>query len=176
MDIIEALNKLSFSFWQPIVLIAIFLFRQELRGLAARVTSMKGPAGTEIILTQRNDAIGELVSMKAAIEKSNVTDKEIVGLIETKIQNRLLAALSNIKSNTTYLWPELRKAKVGETIDARIRIQTFEKIRGDVSLLQAAGVLEFSLLGNDRYSVREMVIRNISEKLVALVAEVDLAY
>jgi hypothetical protein len=177
MEIVDALSKLSFSFWQVVVLVVLFVFRRELRELVLRIATVK-VAGSEITLAQKSDTVAALKTLKSEIETGNRSEQEIVGLIESKIRNRLIVALANLKRRTTYLWPALVKAEPGSSIAASIRQQTIDRIDTDLESLRSAGVFDYEieLDPENPRGVHTFVIKRMSDEIVPLIAEVERSY
>lgn len=184
MDFVDALQKLGFSFWQIIVIGVIIMFRSEFRKLIQRIASLK-VGNNEIILTaEQNDTISELKSIQGEIEKHSPSDKVTIELIEQKIQNRLLVALSNLKSGTSFLWPALLDAEEGMTISVDIRSSTLNKIEKDLRTLMQANLLYYKLNTPQEIGVYEGVHESVykvsvqitSPKLVELIKLVRSEY
>jgi hypothetical protein len=174
LQVVDALSKLGFSFWQVLVLVVAFTFRRELRELMLRIASVK-VAGSEITLLQKSEAVVELKSLKSEIQRGDRSEREILGIIDAKIRNRLLVSLANIKRGTTYLWPALVDAKAGSTLAVDIRQVTVDRIGDDLSALRGAGIFDYELKHEGR-TVNRLVVPAISEDLLPLVAEVERAY
>jgi hypothetical protein len=177
MEVVDALAKLSFSFWQIVVLIAILIFRKELKEIVRRIASVK-VAGSEITWGQKSDAVETLTSLKSEIEGSDRSDMNVVDLIDTKIHNRLILALANLKRSTTYLWPALVKVTPGSLVSVPIRQQTLDRIRSELDTLRGSGIVKFEIeLDRDNPNgVHDFLIPEVSEDLCRLVAEVERAY
>ena len=56
MQIVDAPATLGFSFWQPVALLGLYIFRHELKDLVQKVTSLK-VAGSEITWNQKSDTV-----------------------------------------------------------------------------------------------------------------------
>jgi hypothetical protein len=121
--------------------------------------------------------VPELKALKLEIQKKNSSTQNVVDLIDTKIRNRLCVSLTNIKTNTTYLWRELLVAQLGSSLSAAIRHKTVDKISFDLSLLRGAGIFEYELTPhNNLANVFQLTVNQISEDICALVAEVESQY
>lgn len=173
MDIIDALHKLGFSFWQLVVIGIIMMFRNEFRNLIQRIVSLK-VSNNEIILSENQNIISDLNNIKEEI-KRNPSTENAIELIEQKIQNRLLVALSNLKNETTYLWPTLLTSEAGEEISTGIREITFSKIENDLKILMQANLLSYKL-DRPMAGVYEISIQIISPKLSDLIKLVEKEY
>ena len=176
MEVIDALAKLSFSFWQVVVLIAMVIFRRELREMVHRITSLK-VAGSEITWVQKSDTVATLTTLKSEVEKTERPDAEVIRLIDTKIHNRLVLALANLKRGTTYLWPELAKVAPGATASVPIRQETLDRLGSDIEALRGSGLIDFEIeLGKDMQGIHKLLIRSVSEEFRLLVAEVQKSF
>ena len=177
MEIVDALAKLSFSFWQVVVMISIILFRKEIKEIAQRIATFK-VAGTEITWSQKSNVVESLENLKADIEKSDNPDKDAVKLIEERIQNKLILALANIKNGTTYLWPDLVKAKLGSSIFAPIRQQTLDRIKPELDALSASNLISYDIeMDKLRPNGVHMIsVTSITQEFCRLVELVEHAY
>lgn len=176
MEVIDALAKLSFSFWQVVVLIAIVVFRRELKEMVHRIASFK-VAGSEITWVPQSDAVAALTSLKSEVERTGQPDAHVIKLIDVKIHNRLVLALANVKRGTTYLWPELAKAAPGSTGSVPIRQQTLDRVRPDLEALRGSGLIDFEIKpSTDAPDIHTFLIKSVTEGFPLLVAEVERSY
>lgn len=177
MAIVDALAKLSFSFWQVVVLVAIFMFRRELKEMIRKIASFK-VAGSEITWDQKSDTVAALASLKSELEVSAHPDTDALRLIDTKIRNRLIVALSNIKRGTTYLWPALLKAKPGSSVSVPIRQVTLDRVGVDLDALRGSALIQFEVQmdSNDLQDMHTLLITSVAEEFALLVAEVERSY
>lgn len=149
------------------------MFRNEFRNLIQRIVSLK-VSNNEIILSENQNMISELNNLKEVMEK-NPSTKPAIELIEQKIQNKLLVALSNIKNETTYLWPALLASKVDEKISTAIREVTLSKIENDLKILMQADLLYYEL-DRPMAGVYEVSIKIASSRLIDLIKLVNKEY
>ena len=173
MEIVDALSKLGFSFWQVTVLIVILLFRQEIKSLFGRLSAFAFKFGSSEIKISSFDTeiVRELAELKSRIAASQSKAPEQV--IEERIQHKAINALLQIKQRTHYLWDVLEKGH-GQKRIARIRKSTFREIENALEILRIAGLLNYRVEEGffDSWTgdpVLELTLTDISPELSALV-------
>ena len=165
MGIIDALQKLGFSFWQLFLLLLIVFFRKEIKSIISNITSLKF-GSSEIHLSSRRELINELKNIKSnLIEDDKLsTNNESIKKIDEVITNKYLGTLLNIKNNTTDLWPKLLDNKNKQNITALARKATYENVYADLFILQEAGFLKFDVSKTFPFDVGHGMINiNLSE-------------
>lgn len=173
-EIVFALSKLGFTFWQIVVMVALFMFKGELRELMSRVASLK-LGGSEIVLTPPSDAASALQGLKSQIQVDPVANKEVIRLIDKRLKNLQTVALVNLKKKTSYLWPALLKSKKGESVCARVRQQTLDMVTTDLKELSDSGLLSYEVVFGPK-TVHEIYVKNISSDLKSLIDVVNREY
>lgn len=155
------------------------MFRAEFRKLIQRIASFKFGANEIMIIPDQSpsqNTISDLKNIKEEIEKSTLSDINTIDLIDHKIRNRSIVALSNIKTETTYLWPALLKANENSDISVPIRQSTVLKITKDLNTLMYAGLFFYEIETTDGWDVNELLVHNISLKLIDLIQLVEKEY
>lgn len=177
MDSVQILKDLGFSLWQVIVLIIVFIFRNELKLLSTRVSSVK-VGSNEIKLSDDPDLAEELVKVKKDIEGGNRSLEEIHGEVANTLHKKSLGALINIKNTTNFLWPELIKLKPKQVaLSSEIQLSTYRKIHDNLQLLQTLNLFKFSTKERFKMNTGDTILTitftAISNDLLQLLAEAN---
>lgn len=171
----EILSELGFSFWQLVVLVLAFGFREDLKILVRRVSKFK-LAGNEIELERESNSISDLLDIRTEIRDKNLKSEQVVIEIEEKIHRRAIGAMINLKKNTSFLW-EQGFVKNPSKATAQIRRNTLQRVLSDLELLE-----ELDLVSTERKrlyksfdedEVLEMEVTITSPKTVLLVEEAN---
>jgi len=160
MDVIEALDKLGFSFWQPIVFLGLWFFRSDLSKLIGKVKSIKVKDAEMLILEGesniRNTEVHTLENMKKSYVKAGEKVPENMHkILEKQLENKYIGSLIHIRSSTTFVWGALKELKTNDDSSALIRNETLTQIADDLSILSQKEFfsLELKEESNELYEV-----------------------
>ncbi|MBI3384491.1 MAG: hypothetical protein HY019_21035 [Aquabacterium sp.] len=175
MQIITALKDLGFNFWQVVVLFVVLLFRNEIRQVLDRLKSLK-LAGSELALQDTDvGLVRELKKIETEASESKVTVEELRDELSSVLRRRCIAALLQIRTLTSVLWPHLKNLADGQTaLIVDIRNSTYKEIEQSVRLLSAAGMFDFSLLpAREQDGLQKMRLFDIHPLFKSLVKEAE---
>jgi hypothetical protein len=175
MQIVAALRDLGFNFWQAVVVFIVLLFRNEIRQVLDRIKSFK-LAGGELALQETDvGLVRELKKIESEASESKVTVEELRNEISSVLKRRCIAALLQIRTLTSVLWPHLKNLGDGQAVlIVDIRNSTFKEIEQSVRLLSAAGMFDFSLLpARELDEIQKMRLFDIHPLFKSLVKEAE---
>jgi len=147
MQIVAALKDLGFSFWQVVVVFVVLFFRRELKQILDRFKSFK-LAGNELVLRDNDiSLVKDLKKLESDASQPKATVEEIRDELSSVLRRRCIAAILNIRSMTSVLWPHLRNLAEGQSaLVVDIRLDTYKEIEQSLRLLSVAGMFEYSTI------------------------------
>jgi len=175
MQIVAALRDLGFNFWQAVVVFVVLLFKNEIKLAIDRVKSFK-LAGGELALQETDvGLVRELKKIESEASESRVTVEELRDEISSVLKRRCIAALLQIRTLTSVLWPHLKNLNEGQAaLVVDIRSSTFKEIEQSVRLLSAAGMFDFSLLpAREHDGLQKMRLFDIHPLFKSLIKEAE---
>lgn len=180
-NITKILSDLGFSFWQLLILLIVLMFKEQIRALIAQVQNIKF-AGSEISMRSgpsgKAQAVEKMKELKADLENvsedsssspypENTTEhatakqREVSGLkrkLDSYLQETVLNSIKHIRDNTSFLWPEMRNAKINTSHSVQIRLSTYNRIYDDLQILKSEKLIDFSVGGDGRFSDASAVL------------------
>ncbi|BES69341.1 hypothetical protein RE428_03590 [Marinobacter nanhaiticus D15-8W] len=172
MDIVVAMERLGFSFWQVVAVLGILLLRKELKGILSSISSLKF-GDSEILLRRGSEAVNELSELKSILHEDSALDVDQI--INERIDRKLVVALANIRGNTSYLWRSL-SALDNTKFVVPIRERIFDGIVDDLDALEYAKVIRYSAEMPAEYfnrlnrdTVIQLEIEVLSERMAYLI-------
>lgn len=175
MQIVAALKDLGFSFWQVVVLFVVLLFRKEIRQVLDRLKSFK-LAGNELALRETDvGLVREIKKIEAEASASKVTIEELRDELGSVLRRRCIAALLQIRTMTSVLWPHLKNLADGQTaLVVDIRLNTYKDIEQSLRLLSAAGMFEFSTMpARETVGLQKLTLAEIHPLFKSLIKEAE---
>ncbi len=176
MEIIDALSKLGFTFWQVLVLGIILAFRLELKLLLSRILSIT-VGETVIVLSKETEVVKELESLSEEVDNAELNQIDIKKLIKRRINDKAIKAMLNIKRQTRFLWKKLRDNEYEKRLlSCDIKADTLTAITGDLDLLVAAKYFTYKTDYNyidqsDNSEVLKLTISDMSNSFKSLIAK-----
>lgn len=173
MEIVSALEKLGFSFWQILIVGFAIALRYEIRELLARLASVK--LGDKEVVFHEDKSIRDLKAVKDQLKEQPQNPEAAIGLIEKAIDSKLISALGEIKRETYRLWPAILSLKEQSDSKGEIREETFIKIKAYLQQLEEAGLLTYDIdyIGPPQYGLRVAHLKKLSNNLDSLIDAVD---
>ena len=173
MEYIEALQKLGFSFWQLLIIGFAIVLRHEMRTLFKRLASVK--VGDKEVSFHQDKSISDLKAIKEQLESQPSEPEKAIGLINEKIDNKLISALGSIKRETRYLWPAIEYLKTNIESKAEIQGDTFERVRTNLQAIEDAGMLTYdkNYIGPQQYDIQEIRLKKLDRSLERLIDAVS---
>jgi hypothetical protein len=173
VEIIDALEKLGFTIWQPVLLLVIFYLRQEVRVLVGRLASVK--IGDKELAFHQDTSVADLKTIKDQLTKQPNETAKAIDLINEKIDSKLIAALCSIRRETRYLWPAIQRLAKDEESKAQIQQGTLDKIRSNLKALEDAGLLTYDIeyIGPPQYGILELRVNKLDAGIGSLIAEAE---
>lgn len=173
MEYVEALEKLGFSFWQLLIIGFAIVLRHELRALFTRLASVK--VGDKEVAFHEDKSISDLKAIKDQLESQPSEPEKAIGLINEKIDNKLISALGSIKRETRFLWPAIEFLETNIESKAEIQGDTFEIIKANLQAIEDAGLLTYDInyVGPQQYGIREIRLKKLNHSLERLIVAVS---
>lgn len=169
MEIVVALEKLGFSFWQLLIIGFAIALRHEVRALLRRLASIK--VGDKELAFHEDKSISDLKAVKDQLEKQPKEPEKAIGLINEKIDKKLISALSEIKRETRFLWPAIQLLKDSIESQAEIQEEAFKKIEANLKAIEDAGLLTYHIdfIGPEQYALRKISLKKRDNGLERLI-------
>lgn len=169
MDFIEGLERLGFSFWQLFIIGLVIVLRHELRALVARLASVR--VGDKEVAFHADKSIQDLKAIKDLLENQPKDPEKAIGLINEKIDRKLISSLGEIKRSTSFLWSAIVQLRENIESNAQIQNDTFESIKGHLQALEYAGLLTYDInyIGPEQYGVQEIALKKLDLGLGQLI-------
>lgn len=173
MEIVTALKDLGFSFWQVVVVFVVLFFRKELRQILDRFKSFK-LAGNELVLQDNGiSLVKDIKKLESDASQPKATVEEIRDELSLVLRRRCIAAILQIRSMTSVLWPHLKNLTEGQSaLIVDIRLDTYKEIEQSLRLLSAAGMFEYGTMpAPSTEGVQKLSLLQIHPMFKSLISE-----